>query len=33
VAIIIGALTLGEDVTVWLGLGGALVVAGVALAQ
>ena len=33
VAIIIGALTLGEHVTVWLGLGAALVVAGVALAQ
>ncbi len=33
VAIIIGALTLGEPVTVWLGLGAALVVAGVALAQ
>ena len=33
VAIIIGALTLGEHVTVWLGLGAVLVVAGVALAQ
>jgi drug/metabolite transporter (DMT)-like permease len=33
VAIVIGALTLGEHVTVWLGLGAALVVAGVALAQ
>jgi len=33
VAIIIGALTLGEDVTAWLALGGGLVVAGVALAQ
>jgi drug/metabolite transporter (DMT)-like permease len=32
-AIVIGALTLGEHVTVWLGLGAALVVAGVALAQ
>jgi drug/metabolite transporter (DMT)-like permease len=33
VAIVIGALTLGEHVTVWLGLGAVLVVAGVALAQ
>jgi drug/metabolite transporter (DMT)-like permease len=33
VAIVVGALTLGEHVTVWLGLGAALVVAGVALAQ
>jgi drug/metabolite transporter (DMT)-like permease len=33
VAIVIGALTLGEHVTVWLGLGAALVVAGVAMAQ
>jgi drug/metabolite transporter (DMT)-like permease len=33
VAIVMGALTLGEHVTVWLGLGAALVVAGVALAQ
>jgi drug/metabolite transporter (DMT)-like permease len=33
VAIVIGALTLGEQVTVWLGLGAALVVAGVAMAQ
>jgi len=32
-AIVIGALTLGEHVTVWLGLGATLVVAGVALAQ
>jgi drug/metabolite transporter (DMT)-like permease len=32
-AIVIGALTLGEHVTVWLALGAALVVAGVALAQ
>jgi drug/metabolite transporter (DMT)-like permease len=33
VAIAIGAVTLGEQVTVWLGLGAALVVAGVAMAQ
>ena len=33
VAIVIGALTLGEQVTVWLGLGAALVVTGVAMAQ
>jgi drug/metabolite transporter (DMT)-like permease len=33
VAIVIGALTLNEHVTVWLGLGAALVVAGVAMAQ
>ena len=33
VAIVIGALALGESVTVWLGLGGVLVVAGMALAQ
>jgi drug/metabolite transporter (DMT)-like permease len=33
VAIAIGALLLGEHVTVWLGLGAALVVAGVAMAQ
>lgn len=32
-AIAIGAVTLGEPVTVWLGLGAALVVAGVAMAQ
>jgi drug/metabolite transporter (DMT)-like permease len=33
VAIAIGAVTLGEQVTVWLALGAALVVAGVAMAQ
>jgi drug/metabolite transporter (DMT)-like permease len=33
VAIVIGALALGESVTMWLGLGGVLVVAGMALAQ
>jgi drug/metabolite transporter (DMT)-like permease len=33
VAIVIGAVTLGEPVTVWLGAGAALVVAGVAMAQ
>ena len=33
VAIAIGALTLSENVTIWLGLGAALVVAGVAMAQ
>jgi drug/metabolite transporter (DMT)-like permease len=33
VAIAIGAVTLGESVTVWLGIGAALVVAGVAMAQ
>ena len=33
VAIVIGALALGESVTLWLGLGGVLVVAGMALAQ
>jgi drug/metabolite transporter (DMT)-like permease len=33
VAIVIGAVTLGEQVTVWLGFGAALVVAGVAMAQ
>jgi drug/metabolite transporter (DMT)-like permease len=33
VAIAIGAVTLGEQVTVWLGLGAALVVVGVAMAQ
>ena len=31
--VLLSALTLGEDVTIWLALGGALVVAGVALAQ
>jgi drug/metabolite transporter (DMT)-like permease len=32
-AVVIGALTLGEKVTVWLALGAALVVGGVAVAQ
>jgi drug/metabolite transporter (DMT)-like permease len=32
-AVVIGALTLGESVTVWLALGAALVVVGVAVAQ
>jgi drug/metabolite transporter (DMT)-like permease len=32
-AVVIGALTLGESVTVWLALGAALVVGGVAVAQ
>ena len=32
-AVAIGAVTLDEPVTIWLGIGGALVVAGVALAQ
>ena len=32
-AILIGAVALGETVTIWLGLGAALVVGGVAIAQ
>jgi len=33
IGVLLSALTLGEDVTLWLAVGGALVVAGVALAQ